>query len=185
MIFIGKCSTFGGPDDTGVTPTEGLGLISTVQERNKHLFVAGCEIGERALARALSPEAYYIAMRWPFGRLKIAGKYQLWPMATCSIDEEVAYWSQFRGLIRNPTNGKVCMWEAVDSGPARWTKRIVDCSPGINKYLGVKTDDTVEVMFLGTRYEWKLVGNDLASRIWNQWKTSKEATNALAGSTRG
>src|SRR5215831_7850460 len=63
--LVGKCSWFGGPNDTGVAPDEGLAFIYDVDEA-PHLFLDEQPIGTTGLARRLDPDVYYIACRWDY-----------------------------------------------------------------------------------------------------------------------
>ena len=50
----GKCSQFGGPEDTGVSPSEGLAFIFDVDEAPQ-LFLPYQPSGTTGLARRLNP----------------------------------------------------------------------------------------------------------------------------------
>ncbi|MBI4613973.1 MAG: hypothetical protein HY720_10225 [Planctomycetes bacterium] len=120
----GKTSSFGGPNDFGVTSTE-----------------TGAITGERlrSLNSPLSPDAatlarrpqdfYYVAMRWdysPNGR---------------------DFWKNARILVLNPKNGRAIVVRPVDWGPNTRTGRIVDLSPQAMKDLGLATDQDALVAF--------------------------------------
>ena len=61
----GTCSTFGGPDDTGVSPSEGLAFIYEVEEA-PWLFLPKQPPGTSGLARRMDPSVFYIACRWDY-----------------------------------------------------------------------------------------------------------------------
>ena len=65
IAIDGKMSTFGGPDDTGVRPDEGLSLFEPADvTANPDLFLATQPAGTSGLARRLNPQAKYLACRW-------------------------------------------------------------------------------------------------------------------------
>ena len=55
----GKCSQFGGPEDTGVSPSEGLAFIFDVDQAPQ-LFLPYQPSGTTGLARRLNP---YVMLR--------------------------------------------------------------------------------------------------------------------------
>src|SRR5690242_2402088 len=68
-IYRGKMSTFGGPDDHGVSPTEDLALITRSHLKEwwfYRLFLPNSPAGTTGLARRLNPLAFYIAMRFDY-----------------------------------------------------------------------------------------------------------------------
>ncbi len=124
----GKVSYFGGPDDMGVSPSEGLAFIYDVDDA-PHLFLSYQPEGTSGLARRLNPETYYIATRWDYDQYP--KDYLLTEMA----------------LVRNPKTGKQVKVYPSDWGPHQDTDRVADVSPAVIEYLGLKTDDEVEVIF--------------------------------------
>jgi hypothetical protein len=65
----GKMSTFGGPDDHGVAPDEGLALFEKADLSNPayaNLFLPAPPPGTSGLARRLNPEQNYLACRWDY-----------------------------------------------------------------------------------------------------------------------
>ena len=125
-VLRGKMSTFGGPDDTGVKPNEGLALI---EESEINLYPPGlirtpAEAGFPGLARRLNPDMFYIACRW----------------------EQIRTHRRFlqKAEIIVEANGKSAKARAVDFGPGIMT-RVADLSPGLAKFLGLNTDDEVVV----------------------------------------
>lgn len=124
----GRCSTFGGPDDQGVSPSEGLALYSDWNQA-PHLFLSYQPTGTTGLARRLNPETFYLAARWD---------YDDYPKQM--LTEEMA-------LVRAPSTGKYLKCYPVDWGPHEDTDRVCDLSPAAAEYLGVSTDEIVQVVF--------------------------------------
>lgn len=121
----GKVSHFGGKDDTGVTPDEGLALFNTVDQMPQ-IFLKEQPEGTTGLARRLDPDKLYIAMRW---------QYALTP-------KEVLRRSIV--LVSNPKNDKHAYAIPCDWGPNERTNRVADVSHGVMKFLELETDDIVE-----------------------------------------
>jgi N-acetylmuramoyl-L-alanine amidase len=122
MKAEGTCSWFGGPEDMGVDPDEGLALAQTVGDA-PDLFPLELPADTPALARDLDPNALYIAMRWDYDDLS---KEEL-------LDIRVAVHA----------NGKTVYCQPIDWGPHEDTGRICDLSPGAMTALGIETDDWV------------------------------------------
>jgi N-acetylmuramoyl-L-alanine amidase len=141
-ILRGKVSWFGGPEDMGVAPDEGLAFIYEVNDA-PHLFLSYQPEGTSGLARRLNPEAYYIACRWDYDETP-----------RDMLLEEMA-------VIHAPKTGKSLKVYPADWGPHVDTDRIADISPGAMMYLGITTDDEVEVIFPFT----KRVPRETYSRI--------------------
>ena len=124
----GKVSTFGGPKDKGVGASEGLALVDS---NNLHLvkdyFLPEQPPGTTGLARRLNPKTYYIACRWDY---KVTSRASL-------LNRLVE--------VTNPRTKKSAKAKPVDWGPNEKTNRVADISPGLADYLGVQTDDVVEV----------------------------------------
>ena len=130
----GKVSWFGGPDDTGVAPDEGLAFIYDVNDA-PDLFLSYQPEGTTGLARRLNPDTYYVACRWDYSQ----------PDQTkTALLEEMA-------LIRAPKTGKSIKVYPADWGPHQDTDRIADVSPATLKYLGIETDDQVEIIWPFTK----------------------------------
>lgn len=128
----GKASHFGGPDDTGVSPSEDLAFIYTTSDKPV-LFLSYQPAGTTGLARRLNPDQPYVACRWPYDS---ASKSQ-WREV---LLKEMA-------LVTAPKTGKSIKVYPADWGPHTDTDRVADLSPGAMEYLGIKTDDEVEVVF--------------------------------------
>jgi len=129
MKLSGKCSWFGGPDDAGVSPSEGLAFIYEI-DMAPHLFLPQQPPNTSGLARRLNPEKFYIACRWNYD-LSGMSKEELLTM---------------RVAVRNPANGKIFIAQPADWGPHEDTQRIADLSPGLMDALGVETDDVIDVL---------------------------------------
>ena len=124
----GKVSWFGGPDDMGVAPDEGLAFIYEVADA-PHLFLPEQPAGTTGLARRLDPAAHYIACRWNYDEAPKA-----------MLLETMA-------LVRAVKTGKSFKAYPADWGPHHDTGRIADISPGLMQRLGIETDDEVEIIF--------------------------------------
>ena len=61
----GTCSSFGGPDDEGVSPSEELAFIHEMDQA-PHLFLPYQPEGTSGLARRLNPYIHYVACRWNY-----------------------------------------------------------------------------------------------------------------------
>lgn len=130
--FDGKMSTFGGPDDEGVEPSEGLSLVEPRDLTNPHcrdLFLTTQPPGTTGLARRLDPTKAYCAARWDL---------QVTPR---SLLREIQV------TISNPANGRQMSATPVDTGPAERTGRVMDLSPGVAEQLGLDTDDEAVMTF--------------------------------------
>jgi hypothetical protein len=114
IYFKGKMSTFGGPNDLGVTRSEGLALVT---EHNKHHYAEYLmrhqQPGTTGLARDLNPEKFYIACRWDYSATPQSALLKILVKVT------------------NPTNGRTAYAKPVDWGPNAATGRVADLSPGL------------------------------------------------------
>lgn len=131
MLFSasGAVSWFGGPDDDGVSVSEGLAFISDIMQA-PHLFLPYQPEGTTGLARRLNAKAvHYLACRWD---------YEQTPREL--LREEVA-------LVRNLKTGMALTAFPADWGPNEATGRIADLSPALMQDLDLVTDDEVEVLF--------------------------------------
>jgi N-acetylmuramoyl-L-alanine amidase len=128
LSLKGKVSHFGGPNDDGVAPDEGLAFISAVDQA-PHLFLSYQPEGTTGLARRLNPETFYIACRWDY-------------------DETPAYMLlEEMALVHAPKTGRSLKLYPADWGPHQDTDRVADISPGAMQALGITTDDEVVVEF--------------------------------------
>jgi N-acetylmuramoyl-L-alanine amidase len=126
----GKVSWFGGPEDMGVSPSEGLAFIYEY-ETAPYLFLPSQPEGTTGLARRLDPAVNYIAMRWD---------YETYP-------KEMLASGRYLAKVRAPATGKEFMAWPADWGPHEDTGRVADISQGLMETLGITTDDQVEVTF--------------------------------------
>jgi hypothetical protein len=132
----GKMSTFGGPDDHGMTPSEGLALLQPGDLNDPqyaYLFLPAPPPGTTGLGRRLNPEKYYLACRWD---------YQQTPQA---------FLRTHKALVQNPQNGRSAYAQPADWGPNVGTGRVADLSPGLAAALGLNTDDDVAVTISDTQ----------------------------------
>jgi uncharacterized protein (TIGR02594 family) len=124
----GKASWFGGPEDKGVKPDEGLAFIYKIEEAPE-LFLPSQPPGTTGLARRLDPDVHYLACRWDYKRT---------PRET--LLAEVA-------MVKATKTGISLPAIPADWGPNEKTGRVADLSPGLLEALGIDTDDEVEVIF--------------------------------------
>jgi N-acetylmuramoyl-L-alanine amidase len=125
---VGTCSYFGGPDDDGVSPSEGLAFYSDIMEA-PHLFLPYQPEGTSGLARRLNPFVHYVACRWDYDETPRE-----------MLKENVA-------LVKSLKHGTFLTAFPADWGPNANTGRVADLSPGLLEDLGLETDDEVEVIF--------------------------------------
>jgi N-acetylmuramoyl-L-alanine amidase len=126
----GKVSWFGGPNDEGVAPDEGLAFIYGVEDRPE-LFLEHQPAGTTGLARRLNPEQLYIACRWNYDETP----------KTMLREMRVMVWA--------PLTGREFAAIPADWGPNEETGRVADLSPGLMEALGIQTDDEVTVTYEG------------------------------------
>jgi hypothetical protein len=130
---VGKCSHFGGPEDTGVDADEQLawwGSTEAGREDAPELFLPYQPSGTTGAARALDPSTSYIAMRFDYQNQ--------WSKAELASGD-VMFW------VRSRKTGRRYKARPADWGPHVDTDRVADISPGLMKALGIKTDDEVEI----------------------------------------
>lgn len=135
----GKMSTFGGPKDTGMLPDEGLALFDSQQDMVNH-GIGDFLLPEtkfKGLGRRLDPSKPYIACRW-------------WET---SIPRAVLKTSWV--MVENRKTGQRAKARPVDAGPAAWTNRVADLSPGLAQQLKLKTDDICAVTLTDGGTEFK------------------------------
>src|SRR5215472_18651795 len=132
----GKVSWFGGPNDQGVSPSEGLAFIYSY-DTAPYLFLPQQPKGTTGLARRLDPEVYYVACRWDYAKTPktmLAGTWQ----------QHGGTYAPY-ALVR-AGDKHFPAWPS-DWGPHSTTGRVADISPGLMAALGIKTDDEVEVIY--------------------------------------
>jgi hypothetical protein len=131
ILLSGPMSTFGGPNDTGVTPTEDLALVEKQAQADAYpsdFFLSPAQAGATGWARRLNPEKFYIACRWDYARTP------------------PAFLRRALITVQDPTNGRSAQARAIDWGPHERTNRVADLSPGLARFLELKTDDIVNVV---------------------------------------
>jgi hypothetical protein len=139
VIFRGKMSHFGGPHDEGVTDDEDLALIERKDiKKYQEFFLQKQPKGTKGLARRLNPEKFYIACRWDYVTTTEPASDK-----RMRVKDELV--NSFVKVI-NTRNGKWAMAKPVDWGPSGNTDRVADLSPGLEEYLGLTTDEVVEVV---------------------------------------
>ncbi len=131
----GAMSIFGGPHDTGMTPSEGLALFDPADlhdPRHRDLFLPSPSPGTSGLARRLNPQQHYLACRWDY---KVTSR--------SFLRDTVA-------LVQSVRTGRVQEARPVDWGPNAHTGRVADLSPGLAAALELETDDHVIVTIRGS-----------------------------------
>jgi N-acetylmuramoyl-L-alanine amidase len=129
MITLrGKCSWFGGPDDTGVSPDEGLAFYYSVDDAPE-LFLDQQPPGTTGLARRLDPSKLYVACRWD---------YDITPKDVLPL---------MLVTVVNARTGESALAVPADWGPHIDTDRCADISPGLMTMLGLTTDDEVIIEY--------------------------------------
>ena len=127
----GTCSWFGGPDDDGVSPEEGLAFIYNYDEA-PFLFLPQQPPGTSGLARRLDPGVFYLACRWDYD---VTSKTMLRDSGQMA-------------LVTAKRTGIARLAHPADWGPhEEQTGRAADLSPGLMDNLGLNTDDEVEVIY--------------------------------------
>lgn len=127
VVFKGKCSWFGGPEDTGVAPDEGLAFFDDVDDA-PHLFLLEQPEGTTGLARRLNPDRPYVACRWDYSITPKEMLAQMYPALIIAGGNEMLAWP-------------------ADWGPHEDTDRVADVSPGVMAALELQTDDEIEVIY--------------------------------------
>lgn len=128
VALEGKVSWFGGPEDMGVASDEGLAFIYEYEDKPEVLLDYQPE-GTTGLARRLNPDVFYIACRWD---------YDVTPREMLLTEY---------AIVRAPSTGRIALAYPADWGPHVDTDRVADISKGLLDYLGIETDDDVEVVF--------------------------------------
>lgn len=124
----GRCSWFGGPDDTGVSASEGLAFIYELDDA-PHLFLTQQPPNTTGLARRLDPNVFYVACRWDYD----------------NTPKDMLRNHTRKALVR--TRSEEFLAFPADWGPHSDTDRVTDLSPGLMDALGLDTDDEVEVIY--------------------------------------
>jgi N-acetylmuramoyl-L-alanine amidase len=130
----GPMSTFGGPKDTGMSPSEGLALFERedLQDpRFRELFLPSQPSGTSGLGRRLDPDKFYVACRWDYN-----------VTSRSFLRNAVA-------LVQSVRTGQVEKARPVDWRPNARTGRVADLSPRLATALQLDTDDEVIVTIRG------------------------------------
>ncbi len=131
----GSMSTFGGPMDTGMSPSEGLALFDPqdlTDPRFEGLFLSDQPPDTTGLGRRLNPDKFYLACRWDY------------TVTSRSFLRNVL------AFVQSVSTGQVEQASPVDWGPNTDTGRVADLSPGLAAALGLNTDDDVIITITGT-----------------------------------
>jgi hypothetical protein len=129
MRVAGKCSSFGGPADEGVSSGEGLAFLYEISDA-PHLFLPQQPPGTSGLARRLDPGVFYIACRWDYSQ----------------TPKDMLRNQMLKALVRNG-RGDAFLAYPADWGPHESTDRVADLSPALMEALDLETDDEVEVIY--------------------------------------
>jgi hypothetical protein len=132
----GKMSTFGGPHDHGMSPSEGLALFDARDLDNPkyaELFLSAPPPGTSGLGRRLNPDKYYFACRWNYNE----------------TPRELL--RRCLARVENPQNGLGVDAHPADWGPNEDTGRVADLSPGLAAALKLNTDDFVRITIAAER----------------------------------
>jgi len=124
----GRCSWFGGPADTGVSPSEGLAFLYSVADA-PHLFLPEQPPGTTGLARRLNPGLFYVACRWDY-----------------AVTPKSMLANPMQQALVSVGNKSFLAWPA-DWGPNENTGRVADLSPSLLASLGLTTDADVSVVY--------------------------------------
>jgi N-acetylmuramoyl-L-alanine amidase len=124
-VITGTMSVFGGPKDTGVSPSEGLALceLHEMELFPEDLFLPQQPPNTTGLARRLNPEAPYVAARWDYD------------------ETPRSYLQGAVVIVTNTKTGKQAAAQPIDWGPHEDTERVCDLSPGLAELLELETDD--------------------------------------------
>jgi hypothetical protein len=126
--FRGRVGIWGGPLDAHSTPAEDLAVIRpTDLLQFAQYFLPEQPPGTTGLTRRLNPESFYMSARWNYK------------------DTNLEYLKTHKVKVTNPKNGKSAEAQPVDWGPAEWTGRVADISPGLAKHLALQIDDEVAI----------------------------------------
>jgi len=130
----GTCSTFGGKNDTGVSPSEGLAFFYEFSDA-PWLFEKDQPPGTTGLARRMDSDVFFVACRWVYE----------------DTSKEMLGHSGQMAMVTNVKTGVQRLAHPADWGPHEAeTGRAADLSEALAKSLGVVTDDRVRV-----EYPWR------------------------------
>jgi len=127
----GRMSTFGGPNDMGVSSSEGLAFFYEPEEC-PHLMLPEQPSGTSGMARRLDGNVFYVACRWDYS----------------TTPKDMLRNQSLKAGVRNPRTGKVFAAFPADWGPhEQETGRAADLSPALAEALELGTDDECEVAY--------------------------------------
>ncbi len=130
---------FGGPDDLGVSPKEGLALIEPGDLASwwfGRLFLRMQPPGTTGLGRRLNPNTFYLACRWDYARTP--RNVLRHSICRVSVFGGSAFFAQ--PVDFGPGDGS-----RIDGNQTQNTGRVADLSPALAAALGLQTDDNVTV----------------------------------------
>jgi hypothetical protein len=136
--FTGTCSWFGGPEDSGVSPSEDLAWWETwddvADDAAEDLFLEEQPEDTSGMARRLNPEQLYVACRWDYSQTSKSTLSS--PLNFC--------------VVYAPSSDRCAIARPADWGPheEKTGGRAADLSPGLMEELELETDDTVVVIYL-------------------------------------
>ncbi len=147
-LLTGLCSTFGGPNDKGVKPSEDLALYdsSNFKQAPAGLFLSSQPSGTTGTARRLNPAALYCAIR--FAAHDWLRSHRFPGLGVCLPITTPPAWLRTHTLkLTQPKHPGMTPVDVhvVDWGPNSDTGRMIDLSPGAATALGVGTDDEVQM----------------------------------------
>jgi hypothetical protein len=166
IVFTGRMSTFGGPNDSGVAPDEGLELINPAQVAQfSQLFFVDQPPGTTGLARRLDTNAFYVACRWNFAK----------------TPKEKLRATKVR--VSNPKTGTSFEAQPVDWGPDPATGRVADLSDGLANALGLQTDQICSVVVPASAFAEVEASDDAAIQTpLGTWQVLTEEASEIGGS---
>lgn len=135
FTLTGKISTFGGPDDKGMSKGEGLAMYEHVEaDMRPDLFTPRILMDRGVAARLRNNDAMYFAIRFP--SIDHGARLEGWHDGFHRTLLQRRWF-----LIRGPKTGIHAA--LVDYGPHTSTGRMFDLSDALARALGVQTDDEV------------------------------------------
>jgi hypothetical protein len=130
LRLVGTISTFGGPLDKGMSEDEGLAIVQNEDiARDPKVAKLFRDPQRGAKGRNLANDTtHYIACRWVYSQTPRS------------------HLVRTLVQVRNPETGVSFLARPVDWGPAKWTGRVADLSDKLAADLGLKTNQTCEVI---------------------------------------
>ena len=146
-----KISTFGGATDKG-DRTNGLAFVDTFGALNPRSIAETWMTRDYALSTRFRIGHMMQAVTWPVVDgdimglsyyLDAASDYCAMRVPSCLAKKAFRNGFMMVNIYAVKTSVYVGSVPVIDYGPAEWTKRVIDVSPGIMETLGVRTDDVV------------------------------------------